>query len=96
MNVDNIPKWLLNLEEEEIKFIKEFILSSGSLKDIAMIYDVSYPTVRLRLDRLIDKVKLYDKEPDDDMISLIKTMAIEEKISLENAKILINAYRKEK
>ena len=96
MNVDNIPKWLLNLEEEEIKFIKEFILSSGSLKDIAMIYDVSYPTVRLRLDRLIDKVKLYDKEPDDDMISLIKTMAIEEKISLEDAKILINAYRKEK
>lgn len=96
MNVDNIPKWLLNLEEEEIKFIKEFILSSGSLKDIAMIYDVSYPTVRLRLDRLIDKVILYDKEPDDDMISLIKTMAIEEKISLEDAKILINAYRKEK
>lgn len=96
MNVDNIPKWLLNLEEEEIKFIKEFILSSGSLKDIAMIYDVSYPTVRLRLDRLIDKVRLYDKEPDDDMISLIKTMAIEEKISLEDAKILINAYRKEK
>ena len=96
MNVDNIPKWLLNLEEEEIKFIKEFILSSGSLKDIAMIYDVSYPTVRLRLDRLIDKVRLYHKEPDDDMISLIKTMAIEEKISLEDAKILINAYRKEK
>ena len=96
MSVDNIPQWLLNLEEEDIKFIKEFILSSGSLKDIAMIYDVSYPTVRLRLDRLIDKVKLYDKEPDDNMIALIKTMAIEEKISLEDAKILINAYRKEK
>lgn len=96
MSVENIPQWLLNLEEEDIKFIKEFILSSGSLKDIAMIYDVSYPTVRLRLDRLIDKVKLYDKEPDDSMIALIKTMAIEEKISLEDAKILINAYRKEK
>ena len=96
MSVDNIPKWLLNLEEEDLKFIKEFILSSGSLKDIAAIYDVSYPTVRLRLDRLIDKVKLYDKEPDDNMISLIKSMAIEEKISLEDAKILINAYRKGK
>lgn len=96
MSVENIPQWLLNLEEEDIKFIKEFILSSGSLKDIAMIYDVSYPTVRLRLDRLIDKVKLYDKEPDDSMIALIKTMAIEEKISLEDAKILINAYRKGK
>ena len=94
MTVDNIPQWLLNLEEEDLKFIKEFILSSGSLKDIAAIYDVSYPTVRLRLDRLIDKVKLYDKEPDDNMISLIKSMAIEEKISLEDAKILINAYRK--
>ncbi len=94
MSVDNIPQWLLNLEEEDLKFIKEFILSSGSLKDIAAIYDVSYPTVRLRLDRLIDKVKLYDKEPDDNMISLIKSMAIEEKISLEDAKILINTYRK--
>ena len=96
MSADNVPQWLLKLESEDIKFIKEFILASGSLKDIALIYDVSYPTVRLRLDRLIDKIKLYDKEPDDDMISLIKTMAIEGKISIENAKILIDSYRKEK
>ena len=96
MSADNVPQWLLKLESEDIKFIKEFILASGSLKDIALIYDVSYPTVRLRLDRLIDKIKLYDKEPDDDMISLIKTMAIEGKISIENAKTLIDSYRKEK
>ena len=88
------PQWLLKLEEEDLRFIKEFVLSSGSLKDVAQIYDVSYPTVRLRLDRLIDKIKLYDRETDDSLISLIKTMAIEEKISIEDAKVLINAYRK--
>ena len=47
--------WLSELDVEDIHFIKKFVLSSGSLKEIAEIYQVSYPTVRLRLDRLIQK-----------------------------------------
>lgn len=53
--------WLDSLEEEEIGFVKQFILSSGSLKDLAAKYGVSYPTVRLRLDRLIQKIEVCDR-----------------------------------
>jgi len=54
--MNNIPKWLENLDDEDINFIKQFILSSRSLKKIAGIYNVTYPTVRLRLDKLILKL----------------------------------------
>ena len=83
-----------NLDDAEIDFIKRFILESGSLKEMAAIYGVSYPTVRLRLDRLIDKIKLSDEE-DKSYVSLIKSMAIDGKITLDAAKILIEEYKKE-
>ncbi len=83
-----------NLDDSEIDFIKRFILESGSLKEMAAIYGVSYPTVRLRLDRLIEKIKLSDKE-DLSYVSLIKSMAIDGKITLDAAKILIEEYKKE-
>ena len=83
-----------NLDDAEIDFIKRFILESGSLKEMAAIYGVSYPTVRLRLDRLIEKIKLSDKE-DLSYVSLIKSMAIDGKITLDAAKILIEEYKKE-
>lgn len=83
-----------NLDDAEIDFIKRFILESGSLKEMAAIYGVSYPTVRLRLDRLIEKIKLSDKE-DLFYVSLIKSMAIDGKITLDAAKILIEEYKKE-
>ncbi|WP_330369332.1 DUF2089 family protein [Metaclostridioides mangenotii] len=54
----NFPEWLENLDDEDINFIKIFVTSSGSLKEVAKIYDVSYPTVRLRLDKLIQKINL--------------------------------------
>ncbi|ERJ61070.1 DUF2089 family protein [Sphingobacterium paucimobilis] len=44
----------LNLEEQE--FVLEFLLSSGSIKDMASKLGKSYPTVRNRLDDLIAKV----------------------------------------
>ena len=48
--------WIEFLDDEDTAFLKRFILLSGSLKDMASAYGVSYPTVRLRLDRLIAKV----------------------------------------
>lgn len=94
-NINDFPRWLVELEEPDIKFIKEFILSSGSLKEMAKIYDVSYPTVRLRLDRLIEKIMLYDTEKDSKYVLFIKKQVIEGKITIDVAKILIDEYRKE-
>ena len=91
-----IPKWLLNLDDEDIVFIKKFILCSGSLKEIANLYEVYYPTVRLRLDRLINKINLNDQINDEPFIELIKNMAIDEKFDVTTAKIIIEEFKKEK
>ena len=48
---------LASLGQEDQEFILEFIKASGSLKQMAGILDVSYPTVRNRLDEIIDKLK---------------------------------------
>lgn len=48
---------LLRLPAEEQAFILQFFLSGGSLKEIASQIGISYPTVRNRLDDLIEKVK---------------------------------------
>ncbi|MFC0906459.1 MULTISPECIES: DUF2089 family protein [Clostridium] len=64
-------------------------MNSGSLKEIAKIYDVSYPTVRLRLDKLIQKIKLNSNKQDRPFITFIKKLAVDSKIELEIAKLII-------
>jgi len=56
----DIPRWLAELNEEDLHFLQRFLLVSGSLKALAEHYGVSYPTVRARLDRLIAKAKAAD------------------------------------
>ena len=48
---------LSRLETEEQRFVELFVLASGSLKQMAELLGVSYPTVRSRLDRLIAHLK---------------------------------------
>ena len=60
MAIETVPEWMAGLEDEDLVFIKKFVLASGSLKEMAGEYGVTYPTVRLRLDRLIQKIKLGD------------------------------------
>jgi hypothetical protein len=57
---DSRPPWLEALDEEDQQFLKRFVLSSGSLKALCDEYQVSYPTLRARLDRLIAKIKAVD------------------------------------
>ena len=96
MAIEMLPDWMTNLEEEDLKFIKRFLLASGSLKEVAGEYGVSYPTVRLRLDRLIQKIRLGEETGADPYISLIKRMALSEKLDFDAAKVLISAYKKQK
>ena len=92
----SFPGWLTDLEDEDISFIKKFILASGSLKEIAGLYGVSYPTVRLRLDRLIQKIRLAEKVEEDPYVSLVKRLAVDDKLDFDTAKVLITEYRKTK
>lgn len=95
MTERQLPEWLNDLDEEDFSFIKKFLLSSGSLKEMATLYGVSYPTVRLRLDRLIQKIKITEDRTEEPYIALIKKMAVNEKIDFDTAKLLISEYRKQ-
>ncbi|TAR25859.1 hypothetical protein BV230_10300, partial [Lactiplantibacillus plantarum] len=48
--------WFVNLEREDQEFVKQLVIASGSLKQLAKIYQVSYPTVRMRLNTIIQKI----------------------------------------
>ena len=90
----NIPPWVAELEDEDLAFVKKFILASGSLKEVASVYGVSYPTVRLRLDRLIQKIHLSETTEADPYVSLVKGLAVDDKLDFDTAKVLITEYRK--
>jgi len=47
----------LKLPAEEQDFILKFLINSGSLKEMAKQMSISYPTLRNRLDDLIEKIK---------------------------------------
>lgn len=94
MGIETVPGWMVDLDDEDIAFIKRFLLSSGSLKEVAHQYGVTYPTVRLRLDRLIQKIKIEEERESDPYIALIKRLAVSEKIDFDAAKTLIVEYRK--
>ena len=55
-------RWIDRLPSEDLAFLKRFLMASGSLKKVADEYGISYPTVRLRLDRLIQKVEIFDSQ----------------------------------
>jgi hypothetical protein len=96
MPIHVMPEWFETLDDEDVSFIKRFLLASGSLKEIAQQYGVTYPTVRLRLDKLIQKIQLSDHPENDQYISLIKQLTINNTIDLRTAKILISEYKKAK
>jgi hypothetical protein len=57
---------LSRLSLDDQAFILEFIKASGSLKEMARLLGLSYPTVRNRLDEIIERVKLAEESKQDD------------------------------
>ena len=89
MELNKIPQWMLALEPEDAAFLKNFVLKSGSLKDIARLYQVSYPTV------LIQKIELADQQEEEPFTAFIKGLAVDSRIDVETAKLIIDKYEKE-
>lgn len=48
---------LLALPREDLDLVVQLVLASGSLKELATSYEVSYPTIRARLDRTIGRLR---------------------------------------
>lgn len=52
---------LLQLPPDDLAFVSAFVRSSGSLKAVAAQLGVSYPTVRNRLDEILQKLDALEK-----------------------------------
>jgi hypothetical protein len=88
------PTWIDRLSDEDRNFLKRFVLASGSLKAMAEEYRVSYPTIRLRLDRLIEKIKVFDSEQIvSEFERHLRAAYADGRIDLATLKQLLDAYR---
>ncbi len=93
---DGRKTWIDFLSEEDLAFVKRFLLASGSLKAVAKAYGISYPTVRLRLDRLIEKIKVVDTHQTISPFErLARAQYADGRIDIHTLKLLIEAHREE-
>jgi hypothetical protein len=92
-----VPPWTRILSEEDWQFLKRFLLASGSLKDLALAYDISYPTVRGRLDRLIEKARAADGPDRDDSFKLyIRSLVIDGHLMAPIAREILHLHENSK
>jgi len=84
------------MRDDDLAFIKRFILASGSLKEIARVYGVSYPTVRLRLDRLIAKIQVTeDQEIASPFERAARGQLADGRLDTETFNLLMQAHQEE-
>lgn len=89
-------KWIERLSPEDLSFLKRFVLASGSLKAVAKEYGVSYPTIRLRVDRLIQKIEIFDSEqPMSEFERQLRAAHADGSIDLKTLERLLAAHRKD-
>jgi len=90
------PHWLTGLDRDQLDFLLTFVRCRGVIRDIEALLGVSYPTVRNRVDQLVDAVeRLLGKaqaaaEPIDPRIAVLERLAGGE-ISPERAMTLLDA-----
>lgn len=87
---------LFALTEGELDLVLQLVLASGSLKDLAEVYKISYPTIRLRMDRLIERVRqLARGTMPDPMTQLLADMVERGEIAVSAAQNVRALYRRQ-
>ena len=93
---ETTPDWIKGLAEEDFQFIKRLLLASGSLKDVAQQYEITYPTVRIRLNRLIEKVQILDsKKQKTKFHRSVQVLVAEGRLDIVVAKQLLKEFENE-
>lgn len=94
-DADDRPAPLRQLGDDDLEFVQRLVLASGSLKDVAAEYGVSYPTIRGRLDKLIDRLKArVAGRPPDPMADLLADLIDRGEIAPPAARAVLNLHRK--
>jgi hypothetical protein len=88
---------LLSLPREDLDLVLELVLASGSLKDVAASYGVSYPTLRLRLDRTIQRLRdVLSGRARDPFAELLADLIDRGELTPAAARVIKDAARKSK
>lgn len=86
---------LASLPREDLDLIVELVLQSGSLKDVAQRYGVSYPTIRVRLQRVIERLKdAVEGRPPDPLNELLANLVERGEMSVSGARAVRDLARK--
>jgi hypothetical protein len=86
---------LRHLSDDDLEFIQRFVLASGSLKDLAAEYGVSYPTIRGRLDKLLERLQsLVAGQPRDPMAELLGDLIGRGEITQPAARSVLDLHRR--
>lgn len=96
MTSRKLPAWLDALTDQEITFVKNFLIHSGSLKEMAALYEMSYPTLRLRLNSLIGKVVAADQAQSGEFENLLKDLTFKKQLDVEAAHRLLAIYQRDR
>ncbi len=87
---------LLALDDADLEFVLRLVLASGSLKELARSYGVSYPTIRAKLDRLIARLQaLVAGRPVDPMAERVAALVERGEVMPGAARGLLELHRRE-
>lgn len=79
------------LSETDLLFVMDFVKCSGSLKEMASKHGISYPTLRNRLNELIDSIEKLEKgkkSSESEILSLLEDGKISAKEAADMLKKL--------
>jgi hypothetical protein len=87
---------LMQLSDEDRDFVVRLVLASGSLKELAQAYGVSYPTIRGRLDRLLERLNaLVSGRPREPLAELLADLVERGEMTPSAARQVLDLHRKE-
>lgn len=84
------------LDQEDKDFIELFLIKRGSIKDVGEELNISYPTVRNRIDKIVKKLgrKVDKKESRIDILNMLDNGDINAEQAKELLKELKDEWRK--
>jgi len=78
------------LSEEDYQFLKVFLLTQGKITEIEKVLNISYPTIKAKIDSLLKNLKLSPYEETKDPIEALA----QGKLSVDEAITILRQRRK--
>lgn len=79
---------LLKIQGDDLQFILDFVRCSGSLKEMAKLHGVSYPTLRNKLNSIIEQINSLENKKVDINDKILKQLEAGEISAKEAARLL--------